>query len=114
MSSDILFRDDDAHMARGWLSHVYSHFESACDHYMRYNKFEHAVTSLDFCLDMYERYMYHMANLGLPIPPEQVETIQTTKALREENAKRQKKKEDDESLERIKQYFKEYPLSFGI
>jgi hypothetical protein len=76
MYSDILFLDDNARMARGWLDFADHFFHWSCV-YMREGKFDSAVTHLDFCLDMYENYKYHPAKLGLPVPPEQEGSTQS-------------------------------------
>ena len=48
-----------------------------------------------------------MAKLGLPVHPEQAEAIEATKTLREANVRKQKEKEDRESLQRIIEYFEQ-------
>lgn len=106
MYSDILFFDDDARMARGWLDFADFYFDWSCE-CMQKDDFDHAVTVLDFCLYAYENYEYHMAKLGLPVHPEQEEAIEATKTLREANARAQKEKEDRESLQRIIEYFEQ-------
>ena len=75
---------------------------------MKKGEFVSAVTLLDFCLDAYEKYKYHMDKLGLPVHPEQEEAIEAIKTLREANARAQKEKEDRESLQRIIEYFEHH------
>ena len=104
MYSDILFFDDDARMARGWIDFT-DHFFYWSRYHMQKGQFASAVTLLDSCLYMYEKYKYHLDKLGLPVHPEQEEAIEATKKLREANARAQKEKEDRESLQRIIEYF---------
>ena len=104
MYSDILFFDDDARMARGWLDFADFYFVWSCER-MQKGDFYHAVTVFDFCLYAYENYEYHMVKLGLPVHPEHEEAIEATKTLREANVRKQKEKEDRESLQRIIEYF---------
>ena len=107
MYSDILFRDDDARMARGWIDFTDFYFDWSRD-CMQKHKFDLAVTVLDFCLYAYERYKYHVDKLGLPVHPEQEEAIEAIKTLREANARAQKEKENRESLQRIIEYFEHH------
>jgi len=108
MFSDILFLDDNARAARGWIyftDHYYFYWSRL---HMQKGEFVSAVTLLDFCLDAYEKYKYHMDMLGLPVHPEQEEAIEAIKTLREANARAQKEKEDRESLQRIIEYFEHH------
>ena len=69
-----------------------------------------------------------MANLGLPMHPEQQEAMEAVKTLREANAKAQKnkedrelvnvraqkEKEDNESFQRIIKYFEQQDLEYCL
>ena len=104
MSCDILFYSHDARMAKGWLDLAKAYTQFALGH-VRHDEHYRVVVELDSSLYMYEQHKYHMANLSLSVPAEEEEDMQSGEVLRQGHAESQKKKEDQESLQRINEYF---------
>ena len=104
MSCDSVFYSHDARMANGWLDLAKAYTQFALGH-VCHNEHYRVVVEFEHSLYMYEQYKYHMSNLSLSVPAEEEEAIQSCEVLRQGHAEAQKKKEDEESLQRIKEYF---------
>ena len=108
MSGDAPFYfDNTCHntwLAKVWLGLAKAYTQFALGHVLR-DEHDRVVVEADHTLYMYGHYKYHMAKLSLSVPPEEEEAMQSAEDMRLAHASAQKNKEDQESLQRINEYF---------
>ncbi len=104
MNRNILFYSHNARSAEVWLHFAKDHTGFARGLALL-DEHDRAVVMLDEALYDYDQYKVHMARLGLSLAAKEKEAIQCAEDMRQAHASAQKNKEDQESLQRIKEYF---------